>query len=160
MVSGGHPAELLRGQAGSVGDLLVLASAVNWAVFSVISRRVLRKGSPTVAMLYVITTGWLFSAFLLPAPAVMQTSLLQMHAGGWWSLAFLGVICSGVAYVFWYDALKALPAARVGAFLYLEPLVAVALAAVVLGESVHLAAIGGGMLILSGVWMVNRSSLS
>lgn len=158
VVSGGHPAELLRGQAGSWGDLLVLASAINWSVFSVISRRILRKQSPTVAMLYVITTGWLFSAFLLPPPAVMQASLLQMHAGGWWSLAFLGLICSGVAYVFWYDALKVLPAARVGAFLYLEPLIAVMLAAVVLGEQMHLAALGGGILILAGVWMVNRPS--
>ncbi len=156
VVSGGDIRALFLGETGTTGDLLVLASAVNWAVFSVISRRILKKQSPTVAMLYVMTAGWLFSSVLLPAPSGLWNGLVHLSPSGWWCLAFLGPVCSGVAYVFWYDALKVLPAARVGALLYIEPLVAMAVAVVVLGEPVHTAALGGGFLILGGVWMVNR----
>jgi len=46
---------------------------------------------------------------------------------------------------FWYDALKALPVAQIGAFLYLEPIVTVIVALIVLSEALLVAsAIGGG----------------
>jgi drug/metabolite transporter (DMT)-like permease len=52
-----------------------------------------------------------------------------------------------LAYIFWYAGLQAIPAAQVGAFLYLEPLVAVFVAALVLGEAIFPASLMGGMII-------------
>jgi drug/metabolite transporter (DMT)-like permease len=75
---------------------------------------------------------------------------------GWYAVIFLGVACSGLAYVFWYDALQAVPVSQVGAFLYLEPLVAVLVAFAILGEQLILASLLGGAAILIGVWLVNR----
>ena len=69
---------------------------------------------------------------------------------------FLGVFCSALSYIFYNDGLQALPASQVGAFLYLEPLVATLVAAVVLSEQIVLATLAGGALILLGVWQVNR----
>jgi drug/metabolite transporter (DMT)-like permease len=74
-------------------------------------------------------------------------------------LLFLGILCSGFAYVFWYDALKALSASQVGSFLYIEPLVAVVVAALLLQEPLFIAAFIGGALILAGVWLVNRRTI-
>jgi len=71
-------------------------------------------------------------------------------------LFFLGVLCSGVAYVFWYDALKVLPASKVGALLYLEPLVSLGVAAGVLGERITGGSLVGGAIILAGLWIVTR----
>ena len=73
---------------------------------------------------------------------------------GWLSVGFLGVFCSGLAYIFWYDALKALPAAQAGAFLYLEPFVTVIVAALILGEPLLGISLLGGAAILLGVWIV------
>jgi len=61
-----------------------------------------------------------------------------------------------LAYIAWYDALKDLPATQVGVFLYLEPLVAVVVAATILNEAITLASLVGGMIILVGVWLVNQ----
>jgi len=47
-------------------------------------------------------------------------------------------------------------ASQLGVFLYLEPLVTLAVAAVVLGEAVVGAALAGGAIILLGVWLVTR----
>ena len=51
-------------------------------------------------------------------PKVIATGGLAEVGGltgsGWLALVFLGVFCSGLAYVFWYDALRVLPTARVG----------------------------------------------
>jgi drug/metabolite transporter (DMT)-like permease len=157
VVTRGDFAQLARGQFGAPGDWLILLSAPNWAVFSVLSRRVLRGHPPARMMFYVMTIGWLFtSALLLIDPA--SHALPRFTREGWVAVAFLGVACSGFAYIFWYDALEALPASQAGAFLYLEPLVAVVVAAVVLGESMGIASLLGGAIILLGVWLVSRAS--
>jgi drug/metabolite transporter (DMT)-like permease len=100
--------------------------------------------------------GWAFTTpLLLAGPGLGE--LAGLSSRGWIAVLFLGVICSGFAYVFWYDALKRLPAARVGALIYLEPLVAVVVARLVLGEPILPATLAGGALILGGVWLVNRT---
>ena len=107
-------------------------------------------------MLYVMGFGWSFTSVLFFAgPGLSEIGQLTLN--GWLGILFLGVACSGFAYIFWYDALQAIPATQVGAFLYLEPLVAVIIAAIVLNESILLASLVGGSTILLGVWLVNRA---
>jgi drug/metabolite transporter (DMT)-like permease len=60
-----------------------------------------------------------------------------------------------LAYIFWYDALKALPASQTGSFLYIEPFVTVIVASVVLAEPLITTVLAGGLIILLGVWFVN-----
>jgi drug/metabolite transporter (DMT)-like permease len=108
-------------------------------------------------MLYVMGLGWVFTSILFfSGPGIAQVSQLTLK--GWLGVGFLGVFCSGLAYIFWYDALQALPASQVGVFLYIEPLVTVMVAAAVLGEPLLLASLLGGAIILFGVWLVNRSA--
>jgi drug/metabolite transporter (DMT)-like permease len=155
VVSHGHLADLASGRFGTPGDFLILLSSLNWAVFSILSRRGLKKYPATLMMFYVMVFGWLFSSiwFLVNGGQVHMSAIPW---DGWAGIAFLGIFCSGFAYIFWYGALKALPVAQTGAFLYLEPLVTVLVAAVILQEQVTLAAFLGGVLILVGVWLVNR----
>ncbi len=146
---------LASGKFGTMGDFLILVSAPNWAIFSVLSRRGLQKYPATLMMFYVMAFGWLFSSVLFFA----QGGLSQIGTipwDGWAGIVFLGVFCSGLAYIFWYDALQALPVAQTGAFLYLEPVVTVIVAALILNEHLYFATLTGGMLILAGVWLVNR----
>ncbi|HYO16837.1 MAG TPA: DMT family transporter [Thermoanaerobaculia bacterium] len=159
VVSGGDLSAVAAGRFGTVGDLLVLLSSPNWAVFSVLSRRGLRRYPSALMMFWVMTTGWLLTTVLFlagPGPA----DLARLSSTGWAALVFLGLFCSGVAYIFWYDALRHLPASQVGAFLYVEPLIAVVVAAALLGEPVTFAVLAGGAAILLGVWMVSRRPVS
>ena len=156
VVTRGHPGELLHGQFGAPGDILIVVSAPNWAVFSVLSRRALRSHPAIRMMAYVMGIGWLLSSLPLAAgPGFSEVS--RLSARGWGAVAFLGIACSGLAYIAWYDALQKLTASEAGALLYLEPLVAMAVAAVVLGEPITGASVAGGAVILFGVWLVNRT---
>ena len=155
VVSDGDLTAISFKQFGAPGDILVLISSFNWAVFSALSRRGLASHPATRMMFYVMTLGWLFTNILFftgPGPGEIP----QLSLNGWLGVGFLGIFCSGLAYIAWYDALQALPAAQLGAFLYLEPPVAVVVAAVILAESVIWAALLGGAIILFGVWLVNR----
>lgn len=155
VVSKGDFGALSAGHFGEPGDFLILISAPNWAVFSVLSRRGLQNYPASRMMLYVMALGWLFTSVLFfTGPGLSEVT--HLSAAGWLGVAFLGVVCSGLAYIFWYDALQAVSASQVGAFLYLEPLVAVVVAAIILGEPLLWASLLGGGVILVGVWMVNR----
>lgn len=159
VISEGDISSLSVGSFGNEGDRLILISALNWAVFSVMSRKGLENHPAALMMFYVMAIGWLIIsiAFFIGSN---QNDLQSLSLSGWLGVLFLGIFCSGIAYVFWYDALKSLPASQVGVFLYLEPLVAVLVAALLLGELIILASMIGGGIILLGVWMVNRSSFS
>lgn len=155
VVTKGDINTLRGGKIGTYGDLLVLVSALNWAVFSVLSRRGLQNHPATRMVFFVMGLGWLFSSIMFftgPGLADVQ----KLSNSGWASVAFLGIFCSGLAYIFWYDALQALPVAQVGAFVYLEPFVTVIVAALVIAEALLLASLIGGGLILLGVWLVQR----
>ncbi|RPH36423.1 DMT family transporter [bacterium] len=154
VVTHGEWRMLGSGQFGEPGDALVLISAFTWALFSVYSRRGLRYHSPTLMIFFVMAFGWLFSCplfFLQGSPP----QIAHLSLTGWLAILFLGILCSGLAYIFWYDALKIISASRVGALLYLEPLIAAGVAAAMLGEQILLVSVIGGALILLGVWMVN-----
>ena len=159
VITKGDMAALRVGKFGTPGDFLVLMSAPNWAIFSALSRSGLKKHSSTLMMFYVMSFGWFFTSILFFLSSGVN-EIISIPWDGWIAVTFLGVFCSGIAYIFWYDALKVLPVAQTGAFLYLEPLITVIVAALLLQEAIVLATLIGGLTILIGVWMVNRPSQS
>jgi drug/metabolite transporter (DMT)-like permease len=155
VVSEGDLASVVGGYFGTPGDFLIMLSAPNWAIFSTLSRRGLQKHPASLMMFYVMTFGWLFSSIGFFAGGNLS-QISKLSGNGWIGVAFLGIFCSGLAYIAWYDGLQAIAASQVGSFLYLEPLVAVIVAAAILSEPVTWASLAGGAVILVGVYLVNR----
>jgi len=155
VVTNGNLGSLVRGNFGTVGDILVLISALNWAIFSVLSRPGTQRFPVTQMTLFVMGFGWLFISIQFIAIRGW-TEIPNVTINGWLAIAFLGILCSGLGYVFWYDGLQAIPASQVGVFLNFEPLVTLIVAAAMLGEGIYISSLLGGGLILAGVWMVNR----
>jgi drug/metabolite transporter (DMT)-like permease len=159
VVTHGVLISLFFGKIGSPGDLLILISAPNWAIFTILSRRGLKTYSAALMMFYVMAFGWLFSSTLFVAGRGWE-SIPLIETDGWLALGFLGIFCSGLAYIFWYDALKILPVAQVGTFLYIEPVVTVIVSFFLLNEKITPIGLLGGAIILLGVWLVNRIRLT
>jgi drug/metabolite transporter (DMT)-like permease len=143
---------------GGTGDLLIAASAVNWAVFQVMSRKLLRGCPPTFAILWMN-----IFAFLMQSLAVFVFwpqdfwGLLHVPMRDWCVILFLGCVCSGLCYVLWYDGLSVLTAARVSAFQFLQPAVGVVVAYFLMGERFTPYIYAGGAMILAGVWLINNA---
>lgn len=155
VVSDGNISSLFTGKFGTYGDILILISAINWAVFSILSTSGLKRFQPAQMMFFVMTIGWLFISilfFYLHGPADIQHITSTSFIG----VAFLGIFCSGLAYIAWYDGLKALTATQTGAFLNIEPLVTVIVAWVLLGENILFVTLLGGAIIIVGVRLVQK----
>lgn len=156
VVSRGDFRLLLAGDAFTKGDLLILLNPPNWALFTVLSRRGLQRHPPARMMFYVMLIGWLFTfPLFLVGPGTQD--LAGFTSDSWLAVAFLGFLCSGLGYIFWYDALKVMPAAQVGVFQYIQPLVTVIVAALILSEPLYGISLLGGAVILVGVWLVQRA---
>jgi drug/metabolite transporter (DMT)-like permease len=100
-------------------------------------------GSAMLAPFYVQSSGWL--------------EYERLSGVGLAALLFLGIVCSGLAYFFWYGALDRLETTRVAAYLYIEPLVTLAASVALLKEPVAPSTIVGGITVLLGVSLVQRS---
>lgn len=155
VVSGGNLFEIFNRSFGVIGNYFILVSALNWAIFSILSKRTLIENPADLMMFYVMAWGWIFATvFLFRSHEISLIS--EMSSQGWLAAGFLGIVCSGLAYVAWYDALKEHTASQVGVFLYIEPLVTLGIAAILLDETITFVSIAGGVSILLGVWLVNR----
>jgi drug/metabolite transporter (DMT)-like permease len=155
VVSKGNFSGLAVGKFGAPGDVLILISSVNWAIFSILSRYGLKRHPSTRMTFWVMTIGWLItSAAFFAQGKTAELALLDTR--GWWAMIFLGIFTTGLAYIAWFDALSQLPAAQTGAFLFIEPPTSMIVAAIILSEAITWASLLGGAVILAGVWLVNR----
>ena len=105
--------------------------------------------------LWGITGGGLVLAPVLPF-VVSRVARGSVGATGFLAVGYLVLFSSILAYAAWYWALSRGDMARVGALQFTQPIVGIALAALVLSEPITpplaLAAAG----ILLGVWIVQR----
>jgi drug/metabolite transporter (DMT)-like permease len=137
------------------GDLLQIASCFTWTIYTLACGPLMQRtgalGLATVTMAL---------AALLVSPAAVYAG---WQSGPWTSgaaaaLAFLGLVCSGIAYYLWFAAQRVLGPARLGVLLYLEPFSTLATGVVLVREPVTLNALLGGLGVLLGVWLVARGT--
>ena len=137
------------------GDLLVLGSAFTWGVYSTVNKKISLSYSPLMTILYLFL---MMAIIIIPFNLNQETiaSIINLSLLGWLMVLFLGLFCSGVSYVIWAQALRDMESAKVGAFLYLEPLVTVFAAWFFLSEEITFLMIISGLLITIGVIIVNK----
>jgi drug/metabolite transporter (DMT)-like permease len=138
------------------GDLLILLSTINWAIYTILGRRTIQNVGSLRATTFVMLFGWLLLVPFFAASAGWR-EFTHLSSSGWGALLFLGVACSGLGYLFWYGALEHLEASRVASFLYIEPVVTLIAAMIVLHEPLILTTLMGGLLVLAGVFLVQRA---
>lgn len=155
LVSGGE-VSFTRDQAA--GSLLILLSAILWAVYSVIVKPWLGPIPPSSVPMIGSIAGL---PLMLPLGASgFAGSLGELDAVGWLAVAQFTLLASVVAPILWAVGLQRGEAARSGLYLYLVPLVGVVAGAVLLGEQIGVWTVAGGALILAGVVLATAPSMT
>jgi len=137
------------------GDLMMLSSAFIWGVYSIANKKIALSYPPLMMIFYLfLMMAIMITPFTINSAAI--ESIQNLSLNGWTAVLFLGLLCSGAAYVIWAFALRDMDSAKVGAFLYLEPLITVIAAWAILNEEITLFMLLSGLIILLGVYLVNR----
>jgi drug/metabolite transporter (DMT)-like permease len=144
------------GQATRIyGDLFLVGAAACWAAYSILSRPLLLRIGPLPATAWSMLLG---SAvlLLLSAPKLAAVPWRALSPMFWIVLAYLAVFPTVIAYLLWMEGIRAIGSGPATSFMFLAPVSALILAALLLGERpTPLQGIGGAVM-LFGVWWINR----
>ncbi len=145
---------LVSGGVG-MGEAFLLGCVLSWAAYSLLGKRFMAAMTPVFA----VTWSCLFGCALL-LPFALHEGLIgrlpSVSLTAWGNLLFLGVMATGLAFCWYYEAIRAIGASRAGVFINLVPVAAISLGVVILGEHVSLGLAVGGVLVFSGVFLTNR----
>jgi drug/metabolite transporter (DMT)-like permease len=136
---------------------LIFGCVLGWGIYSLFSKDLNQTLGPVQTVTYSILLGtvmlWVASAV---RGEVSVVALVSLDPAQWLSLMYLGVLGSALAYIGYYDGLRKIGATRSGVFIALNPLTAVILGALLLGERLTLTMCLGGGLILAGIFLCNK----
>jgi drug/metabolite transporter (DMT)-like permease len=137
------------------GDLIVLAGSASFAYYTIQVKEIANRYDALTLNTLTFVLG---SLLMIPfaARSVRQIRWDSVSPGAWGGLAFMVVLGTVVAYLFYAFALTELSASRVAAFAYLQPVVAALLGVWLLRERITPTVLAGGALILSGVYLAER----
>lgn len=132
-----------------LGVVITLGAVISWGGFTTISKKLMAGREPLENLGWIMTLGAIFSL-----PAYSSGMIAKLAVGGselFWALMFLSVGCTVFSFVIWFWALDRWTASRAGAFIYLVPLFALVIGAVMLNEKVTMITVLGAAGVLGGV---------
>lgn len=139
-----------------IGVLFGLGAAVFYATVVLINKFIKNvEGIPRTFLQFV-------AALVILIPYVLLTSgitVANLDGTGWASLITIGVVHTGLAYCLYFPSLKEISGQKAAILSYIDPLVAVIISVTVLGETMTLWQIAGGVLIL-GFTLLNEVSFN
>lgn len=142
--------------ASLLGDLLVLAGCLSWALYTVLLKPYSHR-IDGIALSAVTMFGGLVVLLAVAAPSMVRTSWTALPAGGWGAIVYSGLLALVVAYLFWYRGLRTLGPTRTAMYGNLQPVIALLVAWLTLGERPLPAQGVGAAAILAGL-LLTRSS--
>ncbi len=154
VLSGGHLGRLVALDLGAGAGFLA-AAVVCWVAYVLLGKLVLRGISPLTATAVAFCLG----APLLGATAAAEGGLmtaLRAPWQAWTALLFMGIFSSALAFLWFYEGVVALGAARASVFIYLVPGFALLFARLLLGEAFTGPKLLGGALVVAGVVLTAR----
>jgi drug/metabolite transporter (DMT)-like permease len=145
-------------RASLAGDLLILAGAATWALYSVLATGVMARTPSLSATLVTFLSGTPVLV-LMAVPSLVSQDWRRVGAGGWLAVAFSGIVAIGLGYLAWNTGLGAVGSTRTVVYSNLTPVVAAALAWVTLGERWSLAQVCGAAAVLVGIALTRRGTV-
>jgi drug/metabolite transporter (DMT)-like permease len=154
VVTRGDPLGSLAGAVGP-GEVMMFGAVCSWAAYTLIGRGVLRGLTPLAASTYASLFGTaMLAAVAMPDLLRLDGAVLSPAAIA--SVLYLGLLGTGVAFVWYYRAVQRLGPSRTVIFNNLVPVFGAGFGVTLLGEPLLPSMVVGGALAVTGVMLVSR----
>lgn len=144
----------MHGFNWDVSLMYVLIATVSGGLYTVLQKPFLKKYHAVEATTYVFWGGTLFLMIYFPHLKFDLTHASWLETS---TVVYLGIFPAAIAYVGWTYILANMPASRAVSYLYAMPFVATFLGWICLAEVPVIWTLFGGLIAITGVWMVNLS---
>lgn len=145
--------------AGSVlwGDFLALLAGLAWGATTVVIRcSALARAPATLTLFYQLAAA---CVLLVGAALALGQATIRWTPTAFASLAFHGIVVSFASFLAWFALLRRYPAAQLGVFSFLTPLLGVGFGVWLLGDPLDTTFVLGAVLVLAGILLVNAGAL-
>ncbi|MEF8879952.1 MAG: DMT family transporter [Candidatus Thermoplasmatota archaeon] len=137
-----------------LGCILIISSAVCWAVFSVAGKHMLKRFDSISLTTYAFILGtFLFLPFVMP-DIISVVPHISIEA--WIAVLYLGIFCSIFAYLAWYYALSKTEAGKSAVFLNFIPVFTIILSFFLVDETPTFLFLLGAALVIIGVYVTQK----
>ncbi len=142
-----------------VGFMLTLAAALSWACGNIFNKKIMSQATRPPIMSLVVWSAlipvlpFMFASWLIDGPQLMLASLRQIDMLTVLSLLYLAFIATIVGYGIWGSLLGRYETWRVAPLSLLVPVVGMASAALLLGETLSGLQLAGAALIMAGLYI-------
>lgn len=137
-----------------LGSFLIVGAVLLWSAYTLLSRSL----KTTDTILVTTVSAFIGTVLSLPLPAyeIITGGMPAISWKAWAGMIYLGIFASAVAYSLYNKALESLPAAQVGNFLNLNPVIGALIAFLFLKDRLTGLQMAGGILVLAGIWLSSR----
>jgi len=135
-----------------VGTWFAVAAAVAFAIGTLLIKQWGPRFNIWVLTAYQMLIG---GVVLIVAGLTLETPKFILTATSVWVILWLAVMASIVQFAIWFFLLQNGDPGKTSAFLFLAPVFGVLSGFVILGERVTLSVLVGGLLIFTGIFLVN-----
>jgi drug/metabolite transporter (DMT)-like permease len=144
-----------HGRGSVLPIVIVLIGSLSWGVGSVVAGRLPAPGSPLLGSAMEMLAG----GSVLVVAAAVTGEARPFHASGesLWALVYLIGPGSLLAMTCYVIALRRLPVSVVSTYAYVNPVVAVSLGSLLLGERLNHATLLGGLIVVASVALLLTS---
>jgi len=153
VITRGQPLTIFDDGIGR-GELLIFGCVLSWSLYSVIGKSAMRGLTPLAAVCWSSLVGTLLLFF----PALAHHSFseaLSFSPGAWTSIIYLGLFGTVVGFFWYFEGIQRIGPSRAAVFINFVPVNGVLLATLLLDESLTLALLGGGALVVCGSYLAN-----
>jgi drug/metabolite transporter (DMT)-like permease len=156
ILQGGRPD---LGSATFLGDLFSLFSTINWALYTVLIKKMMEKYHPVTVMKWTFFFG-VFATFPIGFSQLSSTNWSIIPVNIWISIIFIVIGATFIGYLLISHGLRTLSPTVVSSYAYTQPLTASLVASMLGQDRIDLIKIVSAALIFTGVFLVSRQSQS
>ena len=138
------------------GLLLSLVATVSWAFGTLYTKQQAVNFNPYYSLAFQMLISGI-TLLLITHATGNEIKITAIPASSWWAMGYLVLIGSVFTFVAYVYSLQHLSAALASVYAYINPIVAVLLGALLLNERLSLLIAIGGIITISGVYLVNIS---
>jgi drug/metabolite transporter (DMT)-like permease len=142
-------------QSSLAGNLILLAAAVSWGLYTVLSKRATSTYSSLSVTTYVAFFGLIFTSPVM----VWELSTTSVNWGFGWEIwagvLYIGIISTAGAFYLWNKGFELMQAGSGAGFFFIQPIVGSFLGWLLLGEHLGFSFFAGALFIFLGVGLSN-----